>query len=414
MVSSIVSTCKPSVPSPARRAGKPGSQARISCDPQVVNPAFSDVRVYRGIDFLKVSFWVDWEDLSFLDLLEAKKLALQKTELEECSSLSLHGYDWNVFRTGTHFFSYRLQAGDVVFLISRRISSSKQPSIRLEIGSLTSQTDLHLTINSMRIFLERCGATIAKEQVSEVHLAADFIGLDFSSLSLDDVSRWVSRGREFNSHYSQWKFTGCSLGKGDIMLRCYDKVLELKRSEHKQEVFCKLWNLSSYDALPVTRVEYQIRRPVLKTFKGIDCINGLSTVNALFDGLFALWRYCTHDWSRFMANSVDRAGKNQSHQKISYFWEVVKSVVWSDILDVRRVSNIKHKDLATLRKQVLGGMMSIIAFYVDDIYDFKRIKKVAHDIVNQDLSLFLKFDEDEFYKRMMKKRNEAVFDVVPF
>lgn len=300
------------------------------------------------------------------------------------------------------------------FLISRRLSSSKQPSIRLEIGSLTSQTDLRLTFNSMRIFLERCGASIVKEQVSEVHLAVDFIGLDLSGLSLDDVSRWVSRGREFNPHYSQWKFTGCSLGKGDIMLRCYDKVLELKRSEHKQEVFCKLWNVPSYDSLPVTRVEYQIRRPVLKTFKGVDCINGLSTVDFLFDGLFVLWKYCTHNWSRFMATSVDRSGKNQAHQKISDFWQVVKSVVWSDILDVRRVNNIKHKDLATLRKQVLGGMMSIIAFYVDDIYDFSRIKKVAQDVIEQDLSLFLKFDEEEFYKRMMKKRNEVVFDVVPF
>lgn len=115
MVSSALFTCKSSVPSPARRAGKPGSQARISCDPQVVNPELSDVRVHRGIDFLKVSFWVDWADFSFLDLLEAKKLALQKTELEECFSLSLYGYDWNVFRTGTHFFSYRVQAGDVVF-----------------------------------------------------------------------------------------------------------------------------------------------------------------------------------------------------------------------------------------------------------------------------------------------------------
>lgn len=398
-----------------KRGARIGAQAGISCAPQVVSPlSLGAVRVHRGLDFLKLSFWVDWKDQVFLELLEQKKSELQKTEAEKVAPFRYVGREWNVFRAGTQIYPFRLQQGDVTLLLNKRNSNTNFPCVRLEIGSLTSQTDLELTVIGMMSFLKDCGATIVKEQVSEVHLAADFIGLDIAGLGLENPGRWVARAREFSSHYENWEITGCSLGKGDIMLRCYDKVRELRLAEHKQEIFRKLWGVDRFDELPVTRVEYQLRRPVLKTFKGVDCRGGLSSVSVLLKSLSALWRYCTHDWARLMRSTVDRKGKNQAHAIISEFWQVVKGIVWDDALSVFRSKETKHKDISTLRKQVLGGMMSIVAFYVQDIYDFSEIKKVAQKLIDEDLSLFLKFDEDEFFKRMICKRNEAVFETIPF
>ena len=123
------------------------SHAGISCAPPLAKsdklPAY---RVHRGIDFLKVSFWLDWQSQTFLDLLKVKKEALQATETEECVSVHYAGRDWNLFRTGARMFAYRLKCGDVSLLLSSRGATSNIPSARLEIGSLTAQTELQDTL----------------------------------------------------------------------------------------------------------------------------------------------------------------------------------------------------------------------------------------------------------------------------
>ena len=168
-VSSCLDSSLPAHPAPADAVvpgeRKVGSQARITCDPTVATgSSLSGFRVHRGIDFLKVSFWLDWEGSAILEQLEAQKVALQDTEFEESISLHLHGLDWNLSRTGVRFFSYRLQGGDVVLLLSPRGSKGNMPSARLEIGSLTSQSELPLTLEGIRHFFWQAGVKVIKEQ----------------------------------------------------------------------------------------------------------------------------------------------------------------------------------------------------------------------------------------------------------
>ena len=400
---------------PGARLLPRGSQAGISCDPPLAKgdklPAY---RVHRGIDFLKVSFWLDWQNTAFLDLLKVKKEALQATEAEECVSVHYGCRDWNLFRTGARMFAFRLKCGDVSLLLSTRGAKSNIPSARLEIGSLSAQTELRDILWGIQVYLPQIGGKIVKEQVSEVHLAADFIGLAIGDLDLDNRHRWIARARDWAPYYSHWQLTGVSVGKGDLMLRCYDKVRELREAAHKQEVFARLWCVSHYDDLPVTRVEYQLRRPVLKDFKGLECAGGLSLPEELLLALASLWRYCTSDWTRFMETVVDRANRHQDRGQLASFWEAVKGVVWTDVFDVLRKRPEMHKDLARLRKQVLGGMMSVIAFFQQDIYDFRGIVDLGKRLLDEDLREFQR-DEGEFVKRMMRKRNEALLsDMVPF
>ena len=346
-------------------------------------------------------------------MLKVKKEALQATEPEECVS-HYAGRDWNLFRTGARMFAYRLKCGDVSLLLSSRGANSNIPSARLEIGSLTAQAELQDTLWGIQVYLPQIGGKIVKEQVSEVHLAVDFIGLSIGELDLDNRHRWIARARGWTPYYSHWKLMGVSVGKGDIMLRCYDKVRELREATHKQEVFARLWCVSHFDDLPVTRVEYQLRRPVLKDFKGLDCVSGLTRAEDLLLALASLWSYCTADWTRFMEQAVDRANRHQDRGRLAAFWEAVKGVVWSDVFEVMRKRPEMHKDLSRLRKQVLGGMMSVIAFFQQDIYDFRAIVEMAKQLIEEDLRAFQR-DEAEFEKRMMRKRNEALLsDMVPF
>ena len=44
--------------------------------------------------------------------------------------------------------------------------------------------------------------------------------------------------------------------------------LELQHSTHKQETFAEIWETANYNDKPVTRIEYQLRRKLLKRLAG--------------------------------------------------------------------------------------------------------------------------------------------------
>ena len=402
-----------SLPPAFAGAGKDGagSPARLTGDPVTVLQPY---RVHQSFDKLKVTFWVDWHNSAFFDFLQLKKDALQETDALDFLPIRLHGADWNVSRTGVKLYPFRLIAGDVTLLLSRRNSDKGLPSCSLEIGSLSSQTNLQNTVSGAKAFIEACGGKFVKEIVSEVHLAVDFIGLHISDLTFDNKDRWISRARSFSLYYSGFKFTGCTLGQGDLMLRCYDKGLELRDSEHKQKVFAELWNLPTYDAAPVTRVEFQIRRPILKDFIGKESPEGVSSVDQLMGSLSSLWSYLTCEWVRLSETDVDRDNGHQADSKVSEFWQALQKIEWGGFFSVTRFKKQMNKDLFSLRKQVLGGMMSVLAFYHDDIYDYRTLNNLARDIITEDLKRMQSKDESKFIRRMMTKRNEACFDLVPF
>ena len=387
-----------------------GSQTRITCEPTV---AISPIRIHRGIDFLKISYWLIWHETNFLDILQFMKRKLQETEDEQVAVFRSKELEWNLQRTGTSKFSYRLKAGDVTLLFSSRTSKGNIPNFRLEIGSLTSQTWLFQTINDIRLWLERQGAEFEKEQVSEVHLAADLIGLDLQSQGIEDQKRWVQRSHSFAPYYEHRKLTGVSMGKGNFMLRIYDKVTELKRSENKQEIFTELWQVSAYNEHPVTRVEFQLRRPILKEFNHVEYCNQVETVKQLYFGIRALWKYATTEWAKFMADAIDRENKHQGRAHCSDFWKIVQGVNWAGLEELRREKTTRHKDIVALRKQARGFFMSIAAPSVSNVEDINEIIAFSQDVIEEELRNFFK-DKAKFIQRMKKKRNEIIVDTVPF
>ncbi len=393
-------------------AGKRRSQAGITCDPLVVNS--QSIRVHRGIDTLKVSFYADWSNLSeYESLLETKEL-LQATEFELSAPISIGFLNFNLHRSGVRFYPLRLTCGDITILLSKTVSTSSRPTIRLEIGSLTSQTALLNTIAAIKVWFEQNGIKIVREVVSEVHLAADFIGQDIEFLDLTNEDFWIYKAVSFTVHRHNRKLSGVSIGKGDIMLRVYDKVLELQNAHHKQEVFSDLWGVSYSKELKVTRVEYQLRRTVLKDFIDPEqCKEGVTTVEDLLKGLQSLWLYCTFDWSRFVKTFIDRENKNQSRALISDFWEIVRAVVWESVYQLRRTKKIKHKNLTALRAQARGIMMSIASFFVRDPEDIEEVISRSTSFLEEDLREFYK-DEDQFIKRMYQKQNECLLEAIPF
>jgi len=403
------------------------SQARLTSDLPVVS-VVPELRVSRGLDFLKVSFWVKWDgrESDLLPILEFMKKQVQETEKDCIPVFKEHGFDWNLYRTGTRFYTYRLKSGDISLLFNRRKEDGKIPNCRLEIGSLSCWSPGFYGIyNLVKTFIALHGGDVVKERVSEVHLAADFIGVDIKKTDLDNRSHWIALARddgnydglkvtkrepdpdelEFDIRHTNRKFSGLNIGSGDLMLRIYDKVTELKRKRatNKQQVFSEIWGVSSYDEKPVTRIEYQIRRPRLREFADLQG-NQINTVFDLVNALKSLWGYLTAEWARHTESPVNR-NHNQSKAKLSEFWQGVQSVVWTGVFGYTRTHPVKHRDTEMLRKQIRGMLMSVCASLEVSPDDIDKIVYLCKEIVEEDLHAFF-VDEKAFVDKMITKRNE--------
>lgn len=381
--------------SASRRETK-GGKTRITCPLTVVN----------GLDFLKISFWLEWDSGDFFGELERLKEYIQSGEDNSAPFHVPGGFDWNLHRTGTSRYNFRLTSGDLTLLLNRRRSDGVVPTARLEIGSLSCWSPGFLLIyERITRWLQVLGATIVRESVSEVHLAADFVGVDINSLKIEDEDRWVSRVHKFNIHKDRRRLSGITLGKGDIMLRIYDKVLELVTAPHKQIVFAEIWQSEAYAVQPVTRVEFQIRRSVLKEFDG-----KIETVKNLLFSLNALWHYCTHSWCRFCDKPVDR-NHNQSKAKNSEFWNTVSVLDWTGVHLIERKKRRQNKSLDHIKANLRGMAMTASAFSDPHPEDLDHIIGVAQNIIREELTRLYKDDLATFTERMKRKRNEIYCNI---
>jgi|GEM_PF-696715 len=402
-------------------------QARLtSGSPVVKAPQY---RVSRGLDFLKVSFWVQWDPQvnSFLGILDFMKKQVQDTENDCIPVFKENGFDWNLYRTGTSKYSFRLKSGDITLMFNKRKSDGQIPNCRMEIGSLSCWSPGFYSIyERVKTFLAIYGGKIVKERVSEVHLAADFIGTDIKAVDLCNQDKWIIKATtfrphekiplyredqeqeedlDFNTHYTHRKFTGMDIGKGDLMCRIYDKVTELRRSRavHKQQVFSELWGFDRFDQDSVTRVEYQVRRPKLREFADAED-KRIDTVSDLVNALRSLWAYLTTEWTRHTQNPVNR-NHNQSKSKASEFWQQVQAVVWSGVFGYVRTHLVKHRDIVQLRHMIRGCLMSVCASLEVEPDDIDKIVHLCKDLIEEDLHQFFE-DEQAFKERMIAKRNE--------
>lgn len=373
-----------------------GGTTRITCPPTVVN----------GLDFLKVSLWFEWLSPQFFDELDRlKHIAQQGSE----QSIPFHvpgNFDWNLFRTGTSQYNYRLTCGDITLLFNKRSHDGSFPTARVEIGSISCWSPGYYHIfNRVIRWLKLLDGHLKKLRISEVHLAADFIGTDINKLGIQCKDRWITKAHNFNTHEIRNDFSGITIGKNTLMLRIYDKVLELRNSECKQKVFSDVWNCKPFDSLPVTRVEFQLRRKVLNEFEG-----KINTTNDLVNGLQSIWNYCTQTWAKFCSKKVDR-NHNQSKSQNSTFWNDVSNTNWSGTHKIERKKQRPNKNIDQLINNIAGLAMSVSAFYVNDPEDIDSIVGIQRDLV--DSALYRKYKEDKhaFTTKMKRKRNEIYTNI---
>ena len=140
--------------------------------------------------------------------------------------------------------------------------------------------------------------------VSRADLCLDFQGWQ---PGLDDVLCFCVPPNLKQAWYWQGRsFTGARFGEGNIVLRAYEKSREIRANS--KGWFKDLWReTGKYDEdRPVWRVEFQLRREALKSFRDIEPARalavegkfqrGIATVEQLAAGYSRLWSYLTTRW----------------------------------------------------------------------------------------------------------------------
>lgn len=331
-------------------------------------------------------------------------------------------FSFSLSRTGIKFFPYLLNCGDVTLALSSRcVNDSSMPSARLHIGSLSSQDDVLRVIREITGWLSLFGVKVVKDTVSRVDVCCDMLqDIKDESLLLYDDERFVTCSRWFGFFKECKKVTGVQFGKGDVVLRMYDKIVELNKSshkEHKKTFFYNMWlgildtskhyskemmkNSLINDELTVTRVEFQLRKKFLDDFlthgSFSDFLNNINDI----------WVYLTRDWIRHSANEIDRENRHQDRVEISAFWEAVSSALWVHAGKTRVKKRHLYKSEKGLREQLQGLLVTLCAGKGYESLNFFGMIGEVQKIAREEILLAMK-NVDDFTHRFNVKQNSFI------
>lgn len=147
-----------------------------------------------------------------------------------------------------------------------------------------------------------------EESLSRVDFSFDYQinNIDFNEDHFVSFSKKDARFRQ-NKKVQTFQF-----GKSDVVLRVYDKIAEIKESSNKHW-FYELWGIDNN----VWRIEWQIRKPVLKRF-------GIHTINDLIDQQGDLLRYLSNEHETLRTPTND---KNNSRWPLHPLWQDLQALI---------------------------------------------------------------------------------------
>ena len=389
-------------------------------------------QISKGLDRLKVGFYVEFnKELLFDVLTDAKALAQEQHDSVALRLGPDEDYDYICHTSGkSGGYNFHISRADVDIFISTRKDFDKTPNVWVDIGSASCWSPgYHNVLSHVRRLVWIYGGKVIRDSVSEVHICCDCIGLEIESLNLEKYSHWITRANKFNSYYDRAKFTGISLdqsegdlgdfsshlgyavetgitiGQGDIALRVYDKVFEIQKNGSKSSLFASVWGKDEFNEEPVTRVEFQLRKEVLKQFR-------IKSLEDLFAKMNSLWQYCTTDWARFCGETVDRENRHQDRAKIHSWWKRIQKLTWDGSEFAIRKKPLPQKDKKQLVDVMIGCALNVAAIDGCDHRDIELIKETVlrevedwcdtkSKIINQKTGLC------ELQERMKKKVNEV-------
>lgn len=330
--------------SPAGTSGySPGMALSVTRHAQ--NPLSDNFRfLISGIDSLDLGLYIQWNHKwpDFRTYLDQKKQAAM--EKNGFLDRTPHGIEFIHLPTGkAPNYRYHLQFPEYHLYLSISEKGNKSPNGYVSINSeaLLKESISHL-LEAVGIDLHHYGGTIERVQISRVDLCADYhipggITLDFLE------QHRVSRADETTFHLRHDTLETYYVGapSAPVRLRLYDKGKEILAKGTKFW-FADIWQVD--DITDVWRVEFQMRRKLLKQFQ-------INTLEELWQKIGGVWSYLTAEWLSFRYTDNDRTAR----RSVLPWWE-----------HVHKAGNI-FKTSGSVQSYAKDDMLAPIEWYIPHI-----------------------------------------------
>jgi hypothetical protein len=179
------------------------------------------------------------------------------------------------------------------------------------------------------------------ESVSRVDWAFDYHlpVVDF------DESHFVSVAGKDSKHREGGRIQTLTFGRGDAVLRVYDKVAEIEQQSHKTWLF-RLWNGICED---VWRIEWQARKTLLRQF-------GIRTVESLFERQGDVLRYLATEHTTLRTPTDD---SNRSRWPLHPLWlDLQRRISTFDSLGAQRTDGLG----SALEERLMRSLISVYGY----------------------------------------------------
>ena len=342
---------------------------------------------FKGAIFQKIE-----EKLQFL-----KEVAQNKTSIPTSEA---------TFPILDHFFEVKAKgSGKFAFVLEDnwfRIEISSREAIKMPLAYVQIRSEL-LTYYSLEIIhdkltaiIEHLGKPETSPTISRIDICLDFTCTeDFDFREISDIN-WRTKAHLVNSYWLQKALSGFSIGKGQIVGRIYNKLLEIKTSG--KDYLLELWQENHWDSQKdVWRVEFQFRREFLQS----TGIYSLSDFNSQKSNL---WHYATQEWLQLVIpNNQD---SNSSRWPIHPAWqEISQSCLFEPPQSIKRVNKERIPSDHYLFVSGLAVLTSYMAkegiSEIDQaILGYLQDAKHYHEVyLNQDFKAYLNEKAQEKAKR---------------
>lgn len=326
------------------------------------------VQASGGVDTLDASLWVIWGLESWRELRSRLKLYQSEAREDEGQKKSpkwqCPGGGWITVepgggKRGNVYYTWKADFDGGISLSFQDVQSPKAAgNVALHLGAVPLTVHGHQACwDRVYTIIESLGGEIIKSTTSRIDLCVDLVGVDVQEFTTLAASRQclqeANKGTWFT--YGE-KYSGFRVGEKP-MLRFYDKVKELERSDLKRH----LMEQHRWRCVPekAARAEFQLRRDWLRD-------NSVCTIEGpqeCFRRLGNLAQYLTERWFVLCEKKPDKKNKNQKRAGVHPLWEQVKSAFQWTGQPTRQVSvrEAAQPDLRTLFAMFDGVATSIAA-----------------------------------------------------
>lgn len=252
-----------------------------------------------------------------LELVELKKQAMEIRDHDSQKRFiptEINGIKFHVMASATESYSVILQNGDISIFLRKFSKKVKNPVIKVEFrAEYLCKKGYVSAVNQVQRLISYEFISNPVYRVKEIHLATDVQGYEFSPLDFYRI-KTNSKNRtmfndEKNTYFTNQRFTGMTFGKGDFMLRIYNKTVEINKNKKKGFIEVLKWqhNPEFDNNKNVWRIEGQIRRDKLKQLSIENSTLNLDNLTDVLNAIPSIWKF-------FISNYVH---KNLSAQQVT-------------------------------------------------------------------------------------------------